>query len=258
MVSYLKNIAKRVLSFFGIHLTQNQRYDALTLKVMKRIIKQDSNCVDIGCHKGEVMDDILRLAPKGHHFAFEPIPELFDALKKKYNGNVSVHQIALSDRPGVTSFHHVLSNPAYSVIRKRSYQQKENIRKIEVPKAKLDDLLPKNTTIDLIKIDVEGAEYEVLKGAVNTIATQKPVIIFEHGLGASDHYGTTPEMLFDFLSEECGLSVSLLDEYVDSGKNLSRKQFCEQFYEGLNYYFVAHPTSGNPISKKKEAAHVAL
>lgn len=258
MGDHLKNIAKRVLSFFGIHITKNQRYDALTLKVMKRIIKQDSNCVDIGCHKGEVLDDILKLAPQGKHFAFEPIPELYSALKEKYNGHVSVHQIALSDKPGTTSFHHVLTNPAYSGIRKRSYEQEEDIRKIEVPKAKLDDLLPENTTIDLIKIDVEGAEYEVLKGAVKTISSQQPIIIFEHGLGASDHYGTTPEMLYDFITNEGGLQISLLDEYVINGKSLTRKEFCDQFYEGLNYYFVAHPGSGDPLTSHKEAAHVAL
>ena len=44
---------------------------------------------------------------------------------------------------------------------------------------KLDDVIPTDVTIDFIKIDVEGAELGVLKGAKNVLLKNKPIIIFE-------------------------------------------------------------------------------
>ncbi len=241
MKERLKQFAKRMLSAAGIHLTQNQRYDALAAKVMRKAIRIDSNCIDVGCHKGEMLDEMLKLAPEGKHMAFEPIPELFEGLKRRYNGNVTLHQLALSDHSGETSFHHVVSNPAYSGLRERTYKVEEQVQKIQVRTERLDDLLGDQHKLDFLKIDVEGGELQVLKGGAATIARCKPVIVFEHGLGASDHYGTTPDMIYDLLVETCGLRIGLLEDYLSNGKGLSREAFRRQFHESLNYYFVAFP-----------------
>lgn len=224
----------------GLHLTQNQRYDAWTRKLLKQVLNETSNCIDIGCHRGEVLEDMLRCSPQGQHFAFEPIPELFFELNDRYGDRVHVHQIALSNESGEVEFHHVVSNPAYSGIRRRTYAGAEEVNKIRVTQGVLDEIIPPSLKIDLIKIDVEGAEYQVLLGAKRTLQTWKPWVIFENGLGASDHYGTTPEMVFDFF-EDCGLKVSLLDRYLENTPSLTREDFCKQFYQRLNYYFVAHP-----------------
>ena len=241
MTDRLKQLVKQILSSLGIHITRNQRYDALASKIMRRTIRQNSNCVDVGCHKGEILEEMVRLAPKGKHFAFEPIPSLYKELKSKFNGHVSIHNLALSDDQGETSFQHVVSNPAYSGIRKRTYKGEEDIEVIRVRKDKLDAILPDGVAIDFMKIDVEGAEMEVLKGAKEHIRESKPVIIFEHGLGASDHYGTTPEALYDLLHRDCGLHISLMDKYLDGETPLSKEQFIDQFYKSINYYFVAYP-----------------
>jgi hypothetical protein len=68
-----------------------------------------------------------------------------------------------------------------------------------------------------------------------------PVIIFEHGLGAADSYGTRPNQIFDLLCGECGLNISLLQSWLDKGRSLSRKGFEGQFDQRKNYYFIAHP-----------------
>jgi len=81
---------------------------------------------------------------------------------------------------------------------------------------------------------------QVLKGAQNTIKRSKPVIVFEHGLGASEHYGTTPEDLHLFLTNECGLRISTMDGFLKSESNLEIESFSKQFHKGENYYFVAH------------------
>ncbi len=242
MKQRIKKFAKRLLSALGINITRNQRYDALSLRVMQRVISRGDNCIDIGAHQGEVLDDMLRFAPEGEHHAFEPIPEMFVALKEKYRGNsrVNLHQVALADRCGETTFQHVTTNPAYSGLRQRTYTQAERVSEIKVEQRTLDNLLPSDYSVAFVKIDVEGAEYQVLKGAKETLKRTKPVVVFEHGLGASDHYGTTPEMVYDLLVEECGLTISLLDRFVVDAPPLSRDDFREEFYASRNYYFVAY------------------
>lgn len=241
MKETLKQLVKRILSALGIHITRNQRYDALAMKVMRKAITADANCVDVGCHKGEMLDAMLKLAPEGRHFAFEPIPELYDQLKQRYNGRVSVHQVALSDRTGKTTFQHVVTNPAYSGIKKRTYKNDEDIEQIEVKTDRLDTLLPDDFQLDFLKIDVEGGELQVLQGAREHIARSKPVIIFEHGIGASDHYGTTPDMIYQLLVEESGLQIGLLEDYLEERPGLSADEFARQYHESINYYFVAYP-----------------
>jgi hypothetical protein len=50
---------------------QNLLYDIQTLEVMKRVLRKDSNCVDVGCHHGSILKMQMHFAPKGAHFAFE-------------------------------------------------------------------------------------------------------------------------------------------------------------------------------------------
>src|SRR5256885_1214264 len=64
--------------------TINAVYDAQTIEVMESVLKQSSNCVDVGCHTGSILQHMLRLAPEGTHFAFEPIPNLYQVLRVKF------------------------------------------------------------------------------------------------------------------------------------------------------------------------------
>ena len=81
----------------------------------------------------------------------------------------------------------MVSNPAYSGIQKRKYDgSEEQDTTITVKKDTLDNLIPSDKNIDLIKIDVEGGELGVLMGAKELIARCKPVIVFWRGLGAAD------------------------------------------------------------------------
>lgn len=221
----------------------NRLYDMQTIEVMKQVLKNNSNCIDVGCHQGSILREILRLAPKGTHFVFEPLPEMYKGLLESFGKihYLHIYDYALSDVKGVTSFQHVVSNPGYSGFRKRRYDRpNEQIQEISVKTALLDNLIPKNIPIHFIKVDVEGAELQVFRGAKETIKKCRPVIVFEHGLGAADYYGTIPEHLFDLLAIQCGLRMFLMSDWLQSSgrDSLSREEFCEHFYSG-NYYFMA-------------------
>lgn len=236
----LRSILKKLLDFFHIHLTKNQRYDFLTRKVMKHLLQPTSNCIDVGCHEGDVLKLMIKYAPKGKHFAFEPLPEFYNLLQKEFGEKAEIHNLALSDHTGETTFQFVVNNPAYSGFKKRTYRSDdEEVKEIKVKKSPLDKIIPQETKIDFIKIDVEGAELEVLKGASEIIRRDKPVIVFEHGKGASDHYGTTPEVIYTLLVKEFGLKIFTLNDFLKNNSPLSADQFISDYESGRNYYFLA-------------------
>lgn len=243
MLNNVKNTLRKILFKLGIDLTQNQVYDRLTQKIMRKILKVDSNCIDIGCHKGEMMDEMIKNSPQGRHFGFEPIPEYYKFLQKKYesNGSIMIYNKALSQENGKTSFTWVKNAPAFSGIKERSYLIKNpDIEKIEVEMIRLDSLLDVLPTIKLMKIDVEGAELMVLNGSVNLINRDRPVVIFEFGLGASDHYGTTHEEMFRFFDDR-NYGIYTLNNFIKHPVHLSGKGFENLYLNKKEYYFIASP-----------------
>lgn len=224
------------------YFLKNLQYNSQTHRIMKRVIRLDSNCVDIGCHKGKILDRMIALAPQGLHWGFEPLPDLYEELRSKYpDTKITILPYALSDTEGDAPFKFVKNSPGYSGFKKRTYHIPfPKIQEIIVKKTKLDTVIPPGTRIDFIKIDVEGAELEVLKGAEQTIKRNKPYIIFEHGIGAAVHYGTKPDDIFNFFTG-CEMKISLLKDWIRNKPQLSQLSLSKQFYKDLNYYFIAHP-----------------
>lgn len=219
-------------------------YDIQTVEVMRRVLNANSNCIDIGCHAGVFLDEILKFSPLGYHYGFEALPEFSSNLIKKFanNKNVRIHGLALSDESREVTFQHVVSNPGYSGLKQRKYDHPhELIEQIKVKAAKLDDIIPNSLDISFIKIDVEGAELQVLRGAKETLKRNRPVLIFEHGLGAADCYGTTPFDVHTLLCSELGFGIHLMEYWLEnsSGRSLSCEEFHNEFASGRNFYFMA-------------------
>jgi FkbM family methyltransferase len=236
----MKQFLKRLLRYSPVALTRNQHYDRLTKKVIATVCRPRSNCIDVGCHKGEILDLMRAAAPEGRHWGFEPIPDLYNALREKYsNTNCTISSIALSNVAGEAQFNYVTSNPSYSGLLRREYDRpNEEDTSITVTTAKLDDVLPENMPVDLIKIDVEGAEMLVLGGARATIARARPVIIFEHGIGASDVYGTGPDEVFSYF-QSLGYGIYLLEDFLAKRPAFTVAKFAAQYHGKKNFYFVA-------------------
>lgn len=184
---------------------------------------------------------MLRLAPEGHHYAFEPIPYFYKELVKNFP-EIEIYDLALSDTKSESSFQFVTTNPGYSGLKRRRYDRsEETIEQIIVKTDRLDGIIPENVPIDFIKIDVEGGELGVFQGAVGTIVRNRPLIVFEHGLGAANFYETTPDRIYDLLTGTCSLQVSLMCDWLAGKDPLERLEFFNQFYSKANCYFLAHP-----------------
>ncbi|MDX1446342.1 FkbM family methyltransferase [Lishizhenia sp.] len=236
-----KTAIKNVLKVLHLDLTQNLKYDRYTEQIINQYIHKKSVCIDVGAHKGEILDLIINNAPEQSHFAFEPIPSFYTKLEEKYGSKYKIYPYALSNEEGSSSFQFVKNAPAYSGLKQRDYKVKNpEIEKIQVQLKKLDDIIPTDTKIDLIKIDVEGAEFNVLKGAEATIKKSKPLIIFECGLGASEFYNTFPEELYVFIQQNLEMNISTLERFIKKDNSLREEEFCSHFKEGSEYYFIIH------------------
>jgi FkbM family methyltransferase len=239
----MKKTIKKIIKRIPIAFTKNQQYDKQTLQIIRKVCNAGSNCIDVGAHKGEVLDQILRFAPSGMHFAFEPIPEMYRGLIEKYKSkpNCKIFDLALSNSKGSSTFNYVVSNPSYSGLIKRKYDRSnEEDTQITVKTDFLDAVIPADIVITLIKIDVEGGELLVMEGAKQVLTRNKPVVIFEHGLGASDFYNSTPDKVYNLLSE-CGLKISRLKDWLKGRPSLSLESFKDIYGRNAEYYFIAHP-----------------
>ena len=236
----IKNYIKKLIKKIPIGLSKNHQYDIDTRKIIQKTLLNDSNAIDIGCHEGEILDYFLKYAPCGQHYAFEPLPHLYKNLKSKYTKRAHLYPHALSNKEGTTTFQYVKSNPAYSGLKKRKYDRTtEEVIEITVDQTKLDEMIPDDIRIDLIKIDVEGGEYLVLSGSKRILIKDKPVLIFEHGKGGSDYYGVTPDMLFDLL-ESYHYNIYNLRSFLKDKRIIDRAEFIRQYEQEDHYYFVAN------------------
>lgn len=221
--------------------TRAARYDRQLNAVMRRVLRPDSNTIDIGAHRGAVLAELMRRAPRGQHIAVEPLPEHARYLAARFP-SARVHQCALSDAAGEATFYHVVSRPTRSGLRQVAYPSAdEQVEPISVPLARLDDLLPPELPISLIKIDVEGAEHGVLAGGAELIRRQRPVIVFEHGLLAPRYYGVASEAVYRLLSETCGLRVSTMERWLAGRPPLDEAAFVREVSELGGYYYIAYP-----------------
>jgi FkbM family methyltransferase len=201
-------------------------------------LRHDSCCVDVGAHRGAVLQEIVRVAPAGRHLAFEPLAHLAAQLRTRFP-SVEVHQAALSSHTGASSFEHVRGDaegcsgflvctlpPGYEA----------DVERIEVRLERLDDVLADRPAPALLKVDVEGAEQQVLQGAERTLARARPTVVFEHAYSASSAFGTSPLDVHGLLSE-AGLRIFDLD---GSGP-IEPALFDELSRRGDPVNFVAHP-----------------
>ena len=219
--------------FEPAHVRRDRADRARLARLLEDVLRPDSNALDVGCHEGAVLAEIVRLAPAGRHVAWEPLPDLCARTAARFP-SVDVRCTALSDRTGEREFVHVTTLPGWSGFRARPYPGSQVTETIEVRTERLDDALPDGYEPAFLKIDVEGAELEVLRGGLETIARHRPVVVFEHGLGSADHYGTSPTDVWELL-DGAGLRVSGLD----GAGPFSRAEFTDEFARAERVNFVA-------------------
>jgi FkbM family methyltransferase len=217
-------------AFASSEQRRDRRDDRQLALLLAYVLREDSNCIDAGANVGDVLRQIVRYAPRGHHVAFEPLPELAADLRRAFPA-ADVREAALSDASGTATFHRVRDGSTRSSLRPTG----EGEERLSVSVQRLDDALDAGYAPDLVKIDVEGAEGLVLRGAQATLERHRPIVVFEHGAHAA-RFGTNSEEIHDLLAA-AGLRV--LD--IDGGGPYSRTEFAARVQRGDLWTFVARP-----------------
>jgi FkbM family methyltransferase len=205
-------------------------YDRLTIEIARRVLSGGGNSIDVGAHHGSILKALVKFSPGGSHWAFEPIPGLARQLSKRFP-NVTVSQVALSDYTGSTEFYFLPGSPAHSsLLRRTAAESGRTVRQLQVDVRRLDDCIPEETPIAFIKIDVEGTEDHVLRGAARLLDRHKPVVVFE----------CAPAKLGDCVPalESAGLRVSLLADHL-AGRRRTLSDLMKAGHDRGEYYYVA-------------------
>lgn len=155
-------------------------------------IKPGDVVVDAGAYIG---DHTIAYAKKVTHsgavFAFEPNKEAFECLEYNMRNypQVQCFNHGLGDKFGRIGVNTSCDNVGMSFIQQGN----------DVTIMPIDDL--NLYQVDLIKIDCEGFELNILKGAINTLKKFKPKLVIEINSGALNREGVTPEHVYSFLRE---------------------------------------------------------
>lgn len=145
------------------------------------LVKNKSNILDVGVNIGETVLSFSRINPGGQIYGFEPVPFLFEKairnISLNQKSNINLFNLALSDQNGQLSFDMAKNLNSGSISMNKDLTKGSMI----VNAVTLDNFVQEHniTDIDLIKIDVEGFELNVLKGAQNVLRTAKPVLFVE-------------------------------------------------------------------------------
>lgn len=239
----IRKVLKKIASYSPVALTTNERYDRLTDRVIRRLCHFDSVCIDVGANEGKILQMFTRHCPGAVHLAFEPIPFLYQKLKRRYTSAARIYNYALSDKAGISDFNFVVTNPAYSGLIRRPYDRPEYDETIQVEVTTLDQIIPAETVVHLIKLDIEGGEYNALQGATTILRKFRPYLLFEFGKGGSEAYGVTPRMMYNFLADH-NYHINTLPGFLKNAPPLSYEQFERCFCTGSAFFFLGF-TSDN-------------
>lgn len=174
---YINELIGRTVYFLG-------DLDKRLTWISNKLIKKGDTVLDIGANVG-IMSLLFskNAGINGRVIAFEPHPRIYNdldaAIKKNQTSNITAYQLGLGSVPGEFVLNVPHSNLGLgSLIRSSTENCDQYIVQVETLDKIIDD--SKIKKIDFMKIDVEGFEYNVLKGAHNTLEkTQPKVIVFE-------------------------------------------------------------------------------
>jgi FkbM family methyltransferase len=169
--------------------------------ILAAALAADATYVDVGTNRGQLLADAVRVAPRAKHIAFEPIPELAAEVERAFPA-VDCRRLALGARSGEAEFCHFRDLDGWSGLRRNPEISDERGRPefIQVTVSTLDAELA-GLAPAVVKIDVEGAELEVLEGGRAVLSRARPVIIFESVAGRSTLYDSTPGAQWELLRE---------------------------------------------------------
>ena len=200
-----------------------------TRRLLTRLLVSGMTFVDVGAHIGLLtLAGARAVGPQGRVIALEPTPITFDLLVRALaiNGlsdRVEAQCLACGARPERRAFHVATVLGHSSLLDPTPACSERGASRIEVDVVCLDDLLPVGAQVDVVKIDVEGAELDVLAGMARILRENPDLaIIVEFGPAHLRRAQITPDVWFEaFHSHD--LEAYAIDELSGESDRVSRK-----------------------------------
>jgi FkbM family methyltransferase len=171
--------------------------------------------LDVGANEGQWITGLLNLIPVRKAIVIEPNPAAMLCCKQRLQGRQGMifNEVAVGAKRGSAVLHVTkasdfssLLDPDHSIINANYVRDSGAVvteQTVEV--FPLDDLLPADETVDLLKIDVQGFEREVLAGAASVLRRTR-VVLVESNFQPHYRQGSTFDSLFQLFTRKLGFS----------------------------------------------------
>jgi len=218
----------------GLDLKKNKTIEP-ELFILKDIIKDNDICFDIGSYNGEYVNELCKYTKSENIYAFEPIKHNYKIIKSLFP-KCKIYNIALSEENQISNINVPIINNKLVYTRSKLNESiiekdQQDLMQQKVKCRKLDSFVHENNIakIDFIKIDVEGAEFNVLKGSFKTLEKFMPKIIIE--IENRHHTNNVFDQIIKFI-ENLNYEIKFFDlksdkfisiEYFSIEKNQDKK-----------------------------------
>jgi len=214
----------------GPHLSRHGNYEPDVLAVLRRHLVPGNTFVDVGASFGYFSTQIGRhVGPSGSVIAFEPGPQNQSLLLLNLFANgvvgAEVHQMALSDNPGLFAYSRSGANGVVSAF---GGDPRELANHDLVRASTLDRELC-GRRVHAVKIDVEGAEGLVLSGGRSTLESSEPTIVFEFSPPALESVSKMSGEDLLGLLVQLGYSIDVIDRPDATPANRSIREVMDRY-----------------------------
>lgn len=176
-------IALEFRETLGLSYLFRREFEPAEVEFLRREAKPGSHAVDVGANVGIFTLALASAVEPGKVLAFEPVPRNLERLKANLSlnhcNNVDVYKVALGDREDVRSIF-VTDDAAYASMQESAIGR-QNHSSLKVRVVTFDSVWREagRPNVSVMKVDVEGAELSVLKGATEMLGQCSPVLMLE-------------------------------------------------------------------------------
>jgi FkbM family methyltransferase len=243
-------------SFYTTRLKSGP-YQKQNLLHLRELCPNPRKIIDIGMNIGMNTWEYATFAQEVH--GFEPVPGTYQialdniALNQNHQnplvgwwknpnntwaslavtGKIHTYNVALGPTPGTVEMHlkkndghNRVANDGYAKLNGKPVKINTGYQRVQVPQHTLDSY--NFTDVDIIKIDVEGYELQVLEGAVNTIAQNRPIVQIECVEIQPRAFGKTINDLMDYFTSK-NYVITLADGTIMPKKFQYAKKMMDRF-----------------------------
>jgi FkbM family methyltransferase len=186
--------------------TMQRDFELSIQRVYQAALRDGDIAIDVGAHiGGHTFPMAQALAPRGKVYAVEPLPSCRNSLSNgltyqfpQLKPVVEILDCALSEYEGESEFIVAVDAPWFSGLQKRVYDSPTALEKIPIQVRTIDGLFLELPALRYIKVDAEGGEFHIFKGAAQCIEKFRPLVSFEFGANTLAEYKITCADMAEF------------------------------------------------------------